>query len=1619
MNIDDRIVRMQFDNAQFERATAITMATLDKLKSKLTFKEEAKELTNLEKMGNNVSFDGMSSAVDTVSSKFSALSVIGITALANITNKAVNAGERIAKALTIDPIKTGFQEYETQINATQTILANTQKEGATITDVNKSLDELNKYADLTIYNFTEMTRNIGTFTAAGVKLDTATNAIQGIANLAAVSGSTSQQASTAMYQLSQALSSGTVKLQDWNSVVNAGMGGQVFQDALKETARIHKVNIDQMIKDEGSFRETLKNGWLTSDILTETLQHFTSFSKDYNAQTLKSQGYTKEQIAEIEKLGKTATDAATKVKTFTQLWDVLKEAAQSGWSGSWKVIVGDFEEAKYTLTGISDELTALIGKMGDRRIKFLKEGLQSGYNRFINDNVNNAEAFEKALKKAAKSAGVNVDEMIDKYGSLANSMQEGWLNADILDDATSNLIFKRYKKWQDAVKKYGKTSKEATKLEKKYAKEFDHWFKLYGQDGDQLDKNGLQKFVDQMNEVSGRQHIFNSLEQSFHGVLKTVQAVNKAFRKEFPRMTGAQLYDITEQIDNMTKSFEKFIDSSVEPITQGFTTIFGVIKSMLTGAKQAFSEIDKGLLKQIAQDVVDIIGTFNAGKGTFKSVQQTFYNIFKYVATGVEVALKAVDGALRVMQGMLTASGPLAKAFINLGRGLSEGFVSLLNAVDVSGHMSNIVENLAEGVRTLGTIINGTFTTLGPVLSQILDAIVAGIQKVMGAIHEVIGPNGLAGLFNIVTASAAVTMVSLVKKMFDMILDTITNFGKEGKKSLGDIIKEGTDNLTSGIKQIASSLSGLQDSLQANNLLKIAAAMFLMAKALTMLAGLNMKQLGQSLGILSAGLGILIGGMISISKYMGGFKGFAAVLTRTVSISTTGIIKMAFALVLMAKALVMLSDIPIKQLGASLGALVILLGALAGAELLMSNKMGDKKASGLIGMAAAVYILAEALSKLSGIPLKQLGTGLFGLVIAMGAMIGMAAAMSNIKGSTTGLVAMAAAMLIMASAITILSSIKPEKLVNGLVGLAGAMFILALGANSLQKGGEGGLIALSASLLIFGIALKMLAGLSLAEIGAGLIALAGGMFIMAAGAAVMSKLGIKGSIAMIVLAGAMAVMAVSLKILASIPIKAVGAALKLLAGSIAIFGGAAALLGPTIPAMLGLAGAFLLLAVSVAVVGAGFLLIAMAFTTMASIGFEGMVTAVGGLAAALFIFAGAAMALAPVTPLMLLLGITMIILAGAVYLLGGAFGVVARALTVAAKGMSAIMKVLNQIADNSKKIKKGGKAAVEGAKDFKKGAKAMKKASKDISKAMKNITGSMKDAKRAIKKASKSIAKEFGDKISNSFKKTAEKIGSSMSSGIGAGMKKNANQITKEAKSVAKTAEDSFKVYLSYAKGVPIGTNIDLGIAAGIRNGSGVIKSAARRAASDAYEEAKRELKIKSPSRKFMELGKYSMLGFAVGIDKNSRVAENSIRMAAAGLVDTANNSFNDLDFNADAFGKFNELYSALDDVDTQPTIKPVMDLSDIEHGVTRMNSIFGEQSLPVGATSSISYGMARIQNGRNFDILSAIDRLSTVISEGQSGTTYNINGVTYDDGSALNEAVGTLVRAAKIERRI
>ena len=442
---DTRVVEMRFDNAQFEKGIKESMKTLDEFEKNLKFDKVERSLSGLEKSVNSVSFGGIKKGIDDVVTGFNTLGIAGVMAMTKIASSIVNAGHQIASSF-IEPMQSGFKEYETQINAVQTILTNTSSKGTTIDDVNKALDELNVYADKTIYNFTQMTDNIGRFTAAGVGLEDSVTAIKGISNLAAASGADSAQAARAMYNLSQAISMGKLQLMDWNSVVNAGMGGELFQESLKETARVHGVAVDDIIAKNGSFRDSLSEGWITSEILLETLSKFTG---DLTEDQLKSLGYTEQQIEGIMDLGEKANEAATKVKTYTQLMDTLKEENQSGWTQSWETIIGDYEEAKKLWSDIAQITTGVISEQSQARNSFLESvfGGPSGlitadrWIEFMRDGkAAENSAFFDALQKTVEKSGISIDDLREKYGSFMAAVASGEVITEKMVEDTINGV---------------------------------------------------------------------------------------------------------------------------------------------------------------------------------------------------------------------------------------------------------------------------------------------------------------------------------------------------------------------------------------------------------------------------------------------------------------------------------------------------------------------------------------------------------------------------------------------------------------------------------------------------------------------------------------------------------------------------------------------------------------------------------------------------------------------------------------------------------------------------------------------------------------------------------------------------------------------------------------------------------------------------------------------------------------------------------------------------------------------------------------------------------------------------------------------------------------------------
>ena len=343
-----------------------------KLEEGLAFRGGVEGINQVSAAAKNLNFSEAQAGIAETTSKFSALQSIAFGALASIGGKIAEVGSSMLSSFTVQPLIDGMKEYELQLNSVQTILANTAQKGETIQTVNAALDQLNTYADQTIYNFGEMTSNIGKFTAAGIGLDDSVASIKGLANWAAVAGANSESTSRAMYQLSQAMAAGTVKLQDWMSLENAGIATKQFQDQLIQTAKVHGKSVDEMIAKNGSFRLSLQEGWLTQEIMMETLKQMAG---EYTDEQLLSMGYTEEQVAQIQELAKTGMSAAQDIKTFSQLMGVIGEELGSSWSQSFRIIFGDFEQAKELWTKVGAFLTGpsgVITQMGNARNALLQ-----------------------------------------------------------------------------------------------------------------------------------------------------------------------------------------------------------------------------------------------------------------------------------------------------------------------------------------------------------------------------------------------------------------------------------------------------------------------------------------------------------------------------------------------------------------------------------------------------------------------------------------------------------------------------------------------------------------------------------------------------------------------------------------------------------------------------------------------------------------------------------------------------------------------------------------------------------------------------------------------------------------------------------------------------------------------------------------------------------------------------------------------------------------------------------------------------------------------------------------------------------------------------------------------
>ena len=800
-SIDERVVKMRLDNSQFEQGINKTSGLLSKLKQALNLDKSVESINNVDKAVSGVSFNPLTSGLQGVQSGFNAMGAVAFSVLNRMTNAAIDAGKSITNALTAS-VRDGFAEYETQMNAVQTILANTQSKGSTIDDVNSALDTLNTYADKTIYNFTEMTRNIGTFTAAGVDLQTSVDSIKGIANLAAVSGSSSAQASQAMYQLSQAIAAGKVQLMDWNSVVNAGMGGEVFQNALKRTAENFGTNVDGMIQKYGSFRESLtEGGWLTTDVLTETLKQL---SGAYTEADLVSQGYTEEQAKQIVQLANTAEGAATDVKTFSQLIDTTKEALGSGWTNTFEIIFGDFEEAKELWSSVANVISDVVNRSSESRNNLLQGWKDLGGRTELIEGLSNVfESLGKVLSTVGNAfrkvfpptTSQQLMDITKAFTSFTESLvpSESTLNKI---GRVAEGVFSVFDIGVQAVKAVGEAISTAFGS---------------GSMGGLLD-NLLDIAAGFGDWLVG---LDNSIKQFgvFEGAAKAVGSAINGVLGVFSSFTGG-ISSMGSTIGSIASTIGNTLGGAFERVKNVISDVLTWITDNISGG-DIFAGLAGGGIFLAAQKI----------GGAFDKIKEVFEDLFGNGAEKLKKGAGVFDEILGGLQESLNAFTGSVKAF---------------TLVEIAGSIALLVNSMEKIAALNGGEVVGGVSAIGGMMTE-LNISLKSITKTI---------KGVKTTDLIKTGAALIEFAKAV----DMLADAMSTIGN----LKWDEIAKGLTGMGGAMAELVAAAKGLSyakvDLKTAGSLIAMAQAVKMVADPLKKLGNMSWDQVGKGLSAMGGAL---------------------------------------------------------------------------------------------------------------------------------------------------------------------------------------------------------------------------------------------------------------------------------------------------------------------------------------------------------------------------------------------------------------------------------------------------------------------------------------------------------------------------------------------------------------------------------------------------------------------------------------------------------------------------------------------------------------------------------------------------------------------------------------------
>ena len=1119
--IDNKVVSMEFDNSKFEKNVQTSMSTLDKLKKALNFDSASKGFQKIEAESGKVNMSGLSGAIENVKVKFSAMEIVAITALSNITNSAINAGKRLVASLSIDQITAGWSKFEQKTASVQTIINST---GKSIDEVNEYLDKLMWFSDETSYSFSDMTSSLAQLTSAGGDIDKLIPMIEGIANATAFAGKGTAEFSRAIYNLNQSYSAGKLQYIDWKSIELAGIGSKQLKETFIETAkalgRLDSAGrtAQGTLVEIGNFGETLKDDWADTEVMEAAFGKFSELvGAAYEAVKAGEFDTASEAIEALAKdyddLAVKAFKSAQEAKTFTEAIEATKDAVSSGWMKTFEIIFGNYEQAKVLWTDLVNIMWDVFASGAENRNRVLEEAMGSKWPKFIKQ-VKDAgiatDDFESKLKELARAHGITIDELIEQEGSLQAVLDKGLISKEVVRETLSSFAKlkkgtgdlskklkefqkicervwngefgngdERYQKLAEAGYNYAEVQELVNKTVNGYQLTLEdlneEQLKSIGYTEEEIDKikeladqandakTPIGKLIEAMDKPTGRALFVEALNKGLEAVVKSLEIVKNAWTEVFGTIESQDIYGIIERLNNSTGSTLQYIQNNAEKFKDSLKGLFAILDIIKMLVSDAILPIIKKVLRILGYGANDIL-TVTQSLGQLIVKFRDWLNAHRWLAT---VSRLISEYTVR----FLGAIYKWIKSFFELPV-VTKNLENLDKVVkDLS--VSNVMAFIDNGADIVGKYIS-KLKELNKINLETVKASFAGLGKELSNYFSNINnlsPN-LISAFKTLAADVSSGLQKLgdkfawFKDKVSPIMDWIRDkMPKDLKISLGNILVIG----------IGAALIKLMNSL---------------SKAF--------KKVDDIVGAFANIAGAISRFTESVNSVIKGLRDLETAYAK--KLKSEAFLNIAKGITMIAAAIAALAILDSKKVLIAVAAVSTMMIAMTVLCKVMGNMKGNsdlgKAGIGMLAMAGAVLVLTMALKKFD--KLKNPVVSVIGIIILLRALINVAQIASkfskDLDQGIARIIPMAAAVLVLSIALKSLSKMNFGKIMTGLVGLAGcigAMALLMLVCKKLKVSDLKPAIIAAGALILLVIAFKAIARMKPETIIMGLINMIG------------------------------------------------------------------------------------------------------------------------------------------------------------------------------------------------------------------------------------------------------------------------------------------------------------------------------------------------------------------------------------------------------------------------------------------------------------------------------------------------------------------------------------------------